>query len=82
MPNFISEDDIEQAMMQRLQHLYGYDTLNCMTSTPRAHRPFIPSDQRKSRHLRSADGDLTTISPIYEWFQAFPKDRTRNLPLH
>lgn len=27
MPNFISEDDIEQAMVQALQHVYGYDTL-------------------------------------------------------
>lgn len=34
MPNFISEDDIEQAMVQRLQHLYGYDTLNCFTADP------------------------------------------------
>jgi len=34
MPNFLSEDDIEQAMVQRLQHLYGYDSLNCYTSDP------------------------------------------------
>ena len=34
MPNFISEDDIEVAMVQRLQHLYGYDTLNCYTADP------------------------------------------------
>jgi len=34
MPNFISEDDIEQAMVQRLQHLYGYDSLNCFTAEP------------------------------------------------
>jgi len=34
MPNFISEDDIEQAMVQRLQHLYGYDALNCYTADP------------------------------------------------
>lgn len=34
MPNFISEDDIEQAMVQRLQHLYGYDMLYCLTSDP------------------------------------------------
>lgn len=34
MPNFISEDDIEQAMVQRLQHLYGYDSLNCYTTDP------------------------------------------------
>jgi type I restriction enzyme R subunit len=32
MPNFLSEDDIEQAMVQRLQHLYGYDALNCYTT--------------------------------------------------
>lgn len=34
MPNFISEDDIEQAMVQKLQHLYGYDALNCYTTEP------------------------------------------------
>ncbi|MGH8502456.1 MAG: type I restriction endonuclease subunit R [Gammaproteobacteria bacterium] len=34
MPNFISEDDIEQALLQRLQHLYGYDVLDCHTSEP------------------------------------------------
>jgi len=34
MPSFISENDIEQAMVQRLQHLYGYDTLNCFTVDP------------------------------------------------
>jgi len=32
MPNFLSEDDIEQAMVQRLQHLYGYDALDCYTA--------------------------------------------------
>lgn len=32
MPNFISEDDIEQALLQRLQHLYGFDVLDCHTS--------------------------------------------------
>jgi len=34
MPNFISEDDIEQALLQRLQHLYGYDVHNAFTSDP------------------------------------------------
>ena len=34
MANFISEDDIEQALLQRLQHLCGYDALNCFTATP------------------------------------------------
>ena len=32
MPNFISEDDIEQALLQRLQHLAGWSTLNCFTA--------------------------------------------------
>ena len=32
MPNFLSEDNIEQAMVQRLQHLYGYDVLDCYTA--------------------------------------------------
>ena len=34
MANFISEDQIEQALLQRLQHLCGYDALNCFTATP------------------------------------------------
>jgi len=34
MPNFISEDDIEQAMLQHLQHSYGYDVLDCYTEDP------------------------------------------------
>lgn len=34
MPNFISEDQIEQEMVQQLQHLYGYDVLNCYTTDP------------------------------------------------
>lgn len=32
--NFISEDDIEQGLIQRLQHLCGFDTLNCFTAQP------------------------------------------------
>ena len=34
MANFISEDDIEQALLQNLQHLYGFDVLDCFTSKP------------------------------------------------
>lgn len=34
MPNLIFEDDIELAMVQRLQHLYGYDALMCFTADP------------------------------------------------
>jgi len=34
MPNFISEDDIEQAIVQKLQHLHGYDSMDCHTADP------------------------------------------------
>lgn len=30
--NFISEDDIEKGLIQRLQHLCGFDVLNCYTA--------------------------------------------------
>jgi len=32
MPNFISEEQIEQALLQRLQHLHGFDVLVCHTA--------------------------------------------------
>lgn len=32
--NFISEDDIEQGLFQRLQHLCGFSALNCHTAQP------------------------------------------------
>ena len=32
--NFISEDDIEQGLIQRLQHLCSFDALNCFTAHP------------------------------------------------
>ncbi|MDX9766718.1 MAG: type I restriction endonuclease subunit R [Ectothiorhodospiraceae bacterium] len=32
MPNFISEDQIEQTLLQRLQHLHGFDVLDCHTA--------------------------------------------------
>jgi len=34
MPNFISEDQIEQALVQKLQHLHGFDVLDCHTEDP------------------------------------------------
>lgn len=34
MPNFISEDQIEQALVQKLQHLHGFDVLDCNTQDP------------------------------------------------
>src|SRR5438034_1193925 len=34
MPNFISEDQIERALVQKLKHLHGFDSLNCHTKDP------------------------------------------------
>lgn len=34
MPNFIAEEQIEQALLQRLQHLHGFDVLECHTAEP------------------------------------------------
>ena len=34
MPNFISEDQIEQALLQRLQHVCGFDVQECYTADP------------------------------------------------
>ena len=31
MLNFISEDQIKQALVQKLQHLHGFDALDCYT---------------------------------------------------
>ena len=61
MPNFISEDQIEQALVQKLQQLYGFETLNCYTENPedlrdgsgRAHkREVILIDRVKETALR------------------------------
>lgn len=32
--NFISEDDIEQALLKRLENNFGFDLLNCFTAKP------------------------------------------------
>ena len=32
--NFLSEDDVEQALLQNLQHLHGFDQLSCFTAKP------------------------------------------------
>jgi type I restriction enzyme R subunit len=34
MPNFISEDQIERALVQKLEHLHDFDSLNCHTEDP------------------------------------------------
>jgi len=34
MPNFISEDQIERALVQKLRQLHRFDSLNCHTENP------------------------------------------------
>jgi type I restriction enzyme R subunit len=34
MPNFISEDQIERALVQKLKQLHGFDSLDCHTKDP------------------------------------------------
>ncbi len=34
MPNFISEDQIEKALLQKLRKQFDYELLNCYTSNP------------------------------------------------
>lgn len=34
MPDFKSEDDIEQATLQKLQHLQAFNLLKCFTEHP------------------------------------------------
>ncbi|MCL7942567.1 hypothetical protein [Marinobacter sp. ATCH36] len=34
MASFISEDNIEQALLQRLQHIHGFNVLDCYTPKP------------------------------------------------
>ncbi len=71
MPNFISEDQIERALVQKLQHFHGFDALDCHTEDPedlndgsgRANkREVILADRvtrsrRAPESLHSAQGD-------------------------
>src|SRR5690349_11705818 len=34
MPNFISEDQIERALVEKLRRLYRFDSINCHTQDP------------------------------------------------
>lgn len=55
MSNFISEDQIEQALLQRLQHLCGYSALNCFTAQPEdLNDGSGRSDKREAGVLRRA----------------------------
>ena len=67
MPNFISEDDIEKAILEKLHNHYGYEVLNCYTSDPadlndgsnRADKKDVIFEDR----LRKAAIDLNTGIP-------------------
>ena len=70
MANFISEDEIEQALLQRLQHQLGYDVLNCHTTDPEdindgsnrenpRQRQHPPSERaRRKQQRRRSNGQL------------------------
>ncbi len=45
--NFLSENDIERALLQKLQDLHGFDVLDCMTVKP--------EDLNDSSHILPAD---------------------------
>jgi type I restriction enzyme, R subunit len=55
--NFISEDDIEQALLQRLQHLHGFDVLDCNTAKP---------DQLNDGSNRSDKRDVILVDRLRE----------------
>lgn len=65
--NFISEDDIEQGLLQRLQHLCGFDALNCFTAQPDdLNDGSGRSDKREvilAEHLRAALERLNPQAP-------------------
>jgi type I restriction enzyme, R subunit len=74
MANFISEDQIEQALLQRLQHLGGYDTLNCFTAAPEdLNDGSGRSDKREvilAERLRAAVLRLNPLAPAAAQEQA------------
>ena len=72
--NFISEDDIEQALLQRLQHLCGFDALNCFTAQPEdLNDGSGRSDKREvilADRVRAALERLNTQAPAHAVEQA------------
>ncbi len=61
MPNFISEDDIETALLDKLKDNYGFEVLDCFTARPedlndksnrKDKRDVIFGDRLKSAALR------------------------------
>lgn len=57
MPNFISEDQIEQALLQRLQYVCGFDVLECYTTDPTDLNDWYKTDQTR-RIVRCAVAEV------------------------
>ena len=74
MANFISEDQIELALLQRPQHLGGYDALNCFTASPDdLNDGSGPRDKREvilAKRLRAAVQRLNPHAPAAAQEQA------------
>ena len=74
MSNFISEDQIEQALLQRRQHVCGFDVLGCYTADPAD-----MNDGSGRKDKREVDGllrdGITVIKPV-----AFRLLKTRRPP--
>lgn len=72
--NFISEDDIEQGLIQRLQHFCGFDTLNCYTAQPDDPNDGSGRDDKRevilTDRLREAIERLNPKAPPYAVDQA------------
>ena len=72
--NFISEDDIEQGLIQRLQRLCGFDALNCYTIQPEdLNDGSRRSDKREvilADRLRKAVERLNSQAPAHAVEQA------------
>src|ERR1700687_863502 len=65
MPNFISEEQIELALMQRLQHLHGYDVLKCQSEN---------ADDREDGPRRSNKRDVILLDRVKEAALALNKN--------
>jgi type I restriction enzyme R subunit len=57
MPNFISEDQIERALVQKLRELHCFDSLNCHTKNP---------EDLNDRSGRTNKGDVILVDRVRE----------------
>src|ERR1017187_4429994 len=57
MPNFISEDQIERALVQKLKQLHQFDSLNCHTEDP---------EDLKDKSGRTSKRDVILVDRVRE----------------